>query len=90
MKLFRGLAKTDYQDVLRAIGLFIDEHGYTDVRIIEIEDGLVLQGRIREQKGIGNVKLRDVSDHRRRLEGNGAHRRYTARAEAASLHSVIG
>ena len=32
MKLFRGLAKTDYQDVLRAIGLFIDEHGYTDVR----------------------------------------------------------
>lgn len=53
MKLFRGLAKTDYQDVLRAIGLFIDEHGYTDVRIIEIEDGLVFQGRVREQKGIG-------------------------------------
>jgi hypothetical protein len=47
MKLFRGLAKTDYQDVLRAIGLFIDEHGYTDVRTIEIEDGVVLQGRVR-------------------------------------------
>ena len=53
MKLFRGLAKTDYQDVLRAIGLFIDEHGYTDVRIIEIEDGVVLQGRVREQHSIG-------------------------------------
>jgi hypothetical protein len=53
MKLFRGLAKTDYQDVLRAIGLFIDKHGYTDVRIIEIEDGVVLQGRVREQRGIG-------------------------------------
>jgi hypothetical protein len=33
--------------VLRAIGLFIDEHGYTDVRTIEIEDGVVLQGRVR-------------------------------------------
>ncbi|MCS6938501.1 MAG: hypothetical protein NZM94_04470 [Roseiflexus sp.] len=54
MKLFRGLEKTDYQDVLRTIGLFIDEHGYTDVRIIEIEDGLVLQGRVRERKGIGS------------------------------------
>ncbi|ABU58350.1 MULTISPECIES: hypothetical protein [Roseiflexus] len=53
MKLFRGLEKTDYQDVLRAIGLYIDEHGYTDVRIIEIEDGLVLQGRVREKKEIG-------------------------------------
>ena len=41
MKLFRGMKKSDYQDVLRTIGAFIDEHGYCDVRIIETDDCLV-------------------------------------------------
>ncbi len=53
MKLFRGMKRSDYQDVLRALGNFIDEHGYTDVRIIETEDGLVLQGRVIERREIG-------------------------------------
>ena len=42
MKLFRGMKRSDYQDVLRALGNFIDDHGYTDVRIVETEDGLVM------------------------------------------------
>jgi hypothetical protein len=45
MKLFQGLAHSDYQDVLRALGYFIDENGYVDVRIVESDDGLVFQGR---------------------------------------------
>jgi len=45
MKLFDGLGKTDYQDVLRAIGRFIDEHGYRDFRLFETDDGVVIQGR---------------------------------------------
>jgi hypothetical protein len=53
MKLFHGLKRSDYQDVLRALGHFIDSHGYTDVRIIETEDGLVLQGRVTERREIG-------------------------------------
>ncbi|MEN9933497.1 MAG: hypothetical protein RLZZ387_76 [Chloroflexota bacterium] len=53
MKLFRGLSRTDYQDVLRALGHYIDEHGYTDVRLIEIEDGIVLQGRVPDRREIG-------------------------------------
>lgn len=53
MKIFRGMSQTDYQDVLRAIGYFIDEHGYTDVRIVEIEDGLVLQGRVADRRELG-------------------------------------
>lgn len=53
MKLFHGMSRTDYQDVLRAVGYFIDKHGYTDVRIIEIEDGLVLQGRVPDRREIG-------------------------------------
>jgi hypothetical protein len=45
MKLFDGVSKTDYQDVLRAVGRFIDANQYVGIRIIETEDGLVLQGR---------------------------------------------
>jgi len=44
MKLFIGLDRSDYQDVLRALGLYIDDHRYTNVRIFETEDGIVLQG----------------------------------------------
>ena len=53
MRLFRGMKRSDYQDVLRALGYFIDDHGYTDVRIVETEDGLVLQGRVTERREIG-------------------------------------
>ena len=45
-KLFQGMLKTDYQDVLRTIGHYIDEHGFTGVRLIETEDGLILQGKV--------------------------------------------
>jgi hypothetical protein len=47
------MKQTDYQDVLRALGHFIDEHGYSDIRIVETEDGLVLQGRVPERHAIG-------------------------------------
>jgi hypothetical protein len=53
MKLFRGMKRSDYQDVLRAIGYFIDDHGYTDVRIIETDDGLVIQGRDANRRELG-------------------------------------
>lgn len=43
MKLFRGLDKTDYQDVLRAIGHFLDERSVSDFRILLHDDGLVIQ-----------------------------------------------
>jgi hypothetical protein len=44
MQLFSGLPTTDYQDVLRALGRFLDERGYRNVRIIENEEGLLVQG----------------------------------------------
>jgi hypothetical protein len=55
MKLFHGMSRSDYQDVMRALGYFIDDHGYTDIRIIETEDGLVLQGRVAERREIGEA-----------------------------------
>jgi hypothetical protein len=53
MKLFRGMSRSDYQDVMRALGYFIDDHGYSDIRITETEDGLVLQGRVADRHEIG-------------------------------------
>ncbi len=53
MRLFSGLTRSDYQDVLRALGYFIDDHGYVDVRIVESDDGLVFQGRPLKRKNMG-------------------------------------
>ncbi len=46
MKLFQGMGRTDYQDLLRTIGHYIDHNGFTNVRLIETEEGLILQGRV--------------------------------------------
>jgi hypothetical protein len=43
MRLFSGLDRTDYQDVLRAIGALIDRRRVADFRLLELEDGLLLQ-----------------------------------------------
>ena len=51
MKLFDGVSQTDYQDILRALGRFIDAHQYIDIRIIEAEDGLIFQGRPMPRSG---------------------------------------
>ena len=43
MKLFAGLDRTDYQDILRALGRICDERGWRNLRMIEYDDGLVVQ-----------------------------------------------
>lgn len=53
MKLFTGFQRTDYQDILRAIGYFIDSHGYVDIRIIESDEGIVFQGRSSNGRNLG-------------------------------------
>jgi len=44
VKLFAGLSTTDYQDILRAVGLYVDEMGFHAIRILEVDDGIVIQG----------------------------------------------
>jgi hypothetical protein len=51
MKLFVGLERSDYQDVLRALGLYLDENQYRNIRILETEEGLVVQGVRRQPDG---------------------------------------
>lgn len=55
-KLFQGMLKTDYQDVLRTIGHYIDEHGFTDIRLLETEEGLILQGKVSTGAARGEKK----------------------------------
>src|SRR4051794_35192377 len=43
MKLFAGLSRTDYEDVFRALGALIDERGWTNVSLMEVDEGLVVQ-----------------------------------------------
>ena len=51
MKLFDGVSQTDYQDILRVLGRFIDANNYVGIRIIETEDGLIFQGRPSPRSG---------------------------------------
>jgi hypothetical protein len=52
MNLFTGLAKTDYQDVLRAVGLLLDDQGLRNFRILEHEGGIVVQAMPRNQRAV--------------------------------------
>lgn len=57
MKLFAGLSKTDYQDVLRAIGHYIDQQQFSNIRLLETEEGIILQGTaMARERGGGELK----------------------------------
>ena len=62
MKLFTGLSTTDYQDLLRAVGLLLDEQRLRDIRLWEHENGLVLQGRPRDEGSTGSFQTFMLTD----------------------------
>ena len=43
MRIFAGLSKTDYEEVFRAIGALVDERGWRNITVMEVDEGLVLQ-----------------------------------------------
>jgi hypothetical protein len=43
MRLFNGLDRTDYQDILRAVGRLCDTNNWRNLRLIECDEGLILQ-----------------------------------------------
>jgi len=43
MKLFAGLSRTDYEDVFRAVGALLDEHGWSNISLSEVDVGVILQ-----------------------------------------------
>ncbi|MGI8586856.1 MAG: hypothetical protein ACR2M0_04100 [Chloroflexia bacterium] len=46
MANYTGAGRVDYEDLLRAIGHFIDEHSFKEVYIIEIEEGILVRGLV--------------------------------------------
>lgn len=62
MKLFAGLSKTDYQDLLRAVGALLDEQRLQDIRLWEHEDGLIVQGRPRDKAQGGTFQTFILTD----------------------------
>jgi hypothetical protein len=43
MKLFAGLSRTDYEDLFRAVGALIDEREWSNVSLMEVDEGLIVQ-----------------------------------------------
>ncbi len=43
MRLFNGLDRTDYQDILRVVGRLCDANSWRNLRIVECDEGLILQ-----------------------------------------------
>jgi hypothetical protein len=43
---YSGSGRVDYEDVLRAIGHFIDEHNFKEICIIELEEGILVRGLV--------------------------------------------
>ena len=50
MTLFARLSRSDYQDVLRAVGRLIDDHQGREIRLVEQANGLVLQLRCDDRR----------------------------------------
>lgn len=74
MKLFAGLATTDYQDILRAVGLLVDQQRLRDIRVWEHEDGIILQGRSQDDES-GRYETILLSDEDLKLLLEDAYRR---------------
>jgi hypothetical protein len=45
-----------YEDLLRALGSYIDQHGFADVLITQIPDGVLLKGTIIDRTPRGAVE----------------------------------
>jgi hypothetical protein len=41
-----ALRHVRYEDLLRAVGSYIDQHGFTDVLITQLPDGVLLKGTV--------------------------------------------
>jgi len=45
--------KVPYAEILRALGSYIDDSHLTDIRLLETDDGLILQGTVVQGKHAG-------------------------------------
>ncbi len=50
-----------YSEVLRVIGSYIDKNNLEDIRILEIDDGLIVQGRLTQGLRAGEIDTYQLS-----------------------------
>ncbi|OGN81416.1 MAG: hypothetical protein A2X23_10260 [Chloroflexi bacterium GWC2_73_18] len=44
MRIYEGSPRQDYEEVLRSIGAFLDQHGMREILLAEAPDGFIVQG----------------------------------------------
>jgi len=64
MRLFSDSGDTYYQEMLRTLGAFLEAHSFRDIRIVETEDGIIVQGRTvsSERESVAETYLLTVDD----------------------------
>jgi hypothetical protein len=50
------LVHVRYEDLLRAIGHYVDQHGWTDVLITQVPQGVLLKGTVLDQRPTGPLE----------------------------------
>jgi hypothetical protein len=48
-----------YEDLLRAVGNYIDQHGYSDVLVTQLPDGVLLKGTVIDRSAAAPVERID-------------------------------
>ncbi|HEX5506280.1 MAG TPA: hypothetical protein VFW96_26930 [Thermomicrobiales bacterium] len=98
MRLFEGLAHTNYQDVLRAVGRELDARDCRQCVVAEVEDGLVVEVRAGEEPDdivemlqFGDEELADLlAEVHQRREGHAPERSRHARLAALQPPDLFG
>jgi hypothetical protein len=57
MRLFVGLSRTDYEEVLRAVGALIDERCWTNVTLLEVDEGIIVQATDKQDQREAKPRL---------------------------------
>jgi hypothetical protein len=87
MRLFNGLDNTDYQDTLRAVGRFCDANGWRNLRIVECDEGMILQYTVGANSREFATYLLSDEDLKSMLRESYTHRRRTAPLRPAATSS---
>ena len=89
---YTGTGRMDYEDVLRAIGHFIDEHNFKEVCIIELEEGILVRGLVYTANRTGYRTISEAylftnEDIDHILEEAYKRRGNTAKAPSSAIHA---
>lgn len=55
-----ALRHVRYEDLLRAVGSYVDQHGFNDVLITQIPDGVLLKGTVIDRAKVATEKISAV------------------------------